>query len=294
MNSMCRIKCQFTLKVIVFVILGGLSLLVHAKVGQYEKVGDQLLTNSTFENNFEDWIVHSGVGKNITRHGDGVRFISGNADTSVQMAQKLDFSMLSGRVMLKASLKSKDIKKGEEGLADENVIYTVARRGLLLGWFVFVVVLIGPLYKNLSSSKILRLLAVMALAGIIIGTTLPGKLKNSIKADISQAAYHYTNGVVSLPFFANTSWFLDITKLAHFCLFAIFSFLFFYLQKKKNHSNIFFDIFLLAAITEMMQLFIEGRGPLFADVVLDMAGCLAGYLLFRFNRKRLFSRDTAG
>ena len=122
------------------------------------------------------------------------------------------------------------------------------------------------------------------LVAIIVGTTLPGVMKNELKSDLVLEAKTYaismSGSVVSVAkdFAENFDGKLafDVTKIAHFGLFFLLTCFILWQQPRQDLLSFFMDILLFACATEFAQLFIEGRSALPADVVIDMAGCGAG------------------
>ena len=67
-------------------------------------------------------------------------------------------------------------------------------------------------------------------------------------------------------------------------LFGLFGLLIFLLLWQNIHSKpllILIDVLMLACATEFLQLFVEGRGALPLDVVIDMAGSATALLIYK-------------
>jgi VanZ family protein len=64
----------------------------------------------------------------------------------------------------------------------------------------------------------------------------------------------------------------DITKVAHFLLFAILGGLLYVRQGRGSVWRVVVDTGMFACGTELVQLFVDGRSALVGDVVLDMGG----------------------
>jgi len=69
---------------------------------------------------------------------------------------------------------------------------------------------------------------------------------------------------------------VDITKVAHFVLFALLAFLLRLTSPARPVRMLMLDLFMLACATELSQFFINDRSPLFTDVMIDMAGGVMG------------------
>lgn len=72
--------------------------------------------------------------------------------------------------------------------------------------------------------------------------------------------------------------------VVHFAFFALFGFILSFVSKEQP-SLLALYLFLFAGSTEMIQFFIEGRGPNITDALIDYAGggtgILAGILCFK-------------
>lgn len=77
----------------------------------------------------------------------------------------------------------------------------------------------------------------------------------------------------------------DITKIAHFSLFALLA-LVLLLKQKTPLLQLFCKLLLLASASEMIQLYADERTPLFTDVLIDMAGVGIVFLSFKYREWR--------
>jgi VanZ family protein len=78
---------------------------------------------------------------------------------------------------------------------------------------------------------------------------------------------------------SNLKWKM-INNTGHFILFLILAMVLLFSFPNKNFP-IFLTILMLGCATELMQFFIEGRGPGFGDLMLDIGGAFFGGLTAR-------------
>lgn len=88
------------------------------------------------------------------------------------------------------------------------------------------------------------------------------------------------------PLLSSLFMIIPIRKMAHMFLYSMLSFLFFVLFHTKKGWNIFLEgavsvgaAFLYACTDEFHQLFVEGRGASFLDVIIDTAGASLSVIL---------------
>lgn len=161
-------------------------------------------------------------------------------------------------------------------LVTQTLVYTWVQRIILFSWAVFAVFLLTGCFGNGRSLLILKVLLVISFSGIVIGTTMPGKMRNHISHEISSQIRETGIGFASgfMP---------DPSKLGHFVLFTVFSVLLSRLMTDASLFDILFKILLLAGGTELAQIYIDGRTPLFTDFFIDMAGGGCGLLMAYLN-----------
>lgn len=140
-----------------------------------------------------------------------------------------------------------------------------------------------------SRRKILKILVMLVLIMILIGVLFPKKVffKNVIaesdvynqelKAQPLSQVKKMTPVEHRIRKFLNL---LPLPKVGHFILFLFLSFCMTAIAIKKYKKNLIMDIICFAGITELMQVFIEGRTPLLMDFFLDIAGGGLGILVF--------------
>ncbi|GBE12984.1 vanZ like family protein [bacterium BMS3Abin13] len=171
----------------------------------------------------------------------------------------------------------------------ETTIYTWVKWLIRVAWILFIFVLLVPGLKG-SGSTLLKIFIVLTVLGIVIGTTLPGQVKKDLKEAITQKIETYTAPVmtkakeyaVGTTQYANVKLDIDITKIAHFCLFALLAFLLLLKDSSRSIRLILLELFMLACATECMQFYIDGRSPLVTDVVIDMAGGVVGMVAGKY------------
>ena len=163
---------------------------------------------------------------------------------------------------------------------EETSLYTWVKWLIRSTWIIFIFALFIPRLGG-GSSSILNIFIVLTVAGMVIGTSLPGHIKNDLKKDIIEEVDTYTAPVKMSPELAmNPAHYkffkLDITKIAHFCLFALLALLLLLKNPSCSIRLILLELLMLACATELMQFYVDGRSPLIADVLIDMAGSVVG------------------
>ena len=159
----------------------------------------------------------------------------------------------------------------------EATVFTWVRNGILFSWGAFSVLLIGSCFVMGRETILFRVLLVSALIAIIIGTTMPGKMKNQVSDEIKTRIHSETN-----PVGENNPW--ELSKIVHFCFFALFGLILCLMLTKAPAIHVMTIILLLAGGTEMAQFFIDGRSPLLNDFFIDAAGGLFSIILIRSKR----------
>lgn len=169
---------------------------------------------------------------------------------------------------------------------EETPIYTWVKWLIRVAWILFIFVLFVPGLKG-SGSALLKFFIVLTVLGVVIGTTLPGQVKKELKEDITQKIETYTAPVMTKTkdYAVDTAKYesvdLDITKMAHFGLFALLALLLLLKNPSRPLRLTLLELFMLACATELMQFYIDGRSPLFMDVFIDMTGGAVGMMAGR-------------
>ena len=153
-------------------------------------------------------------------------------------------------------------------------VFTWIRNGILFSWGAFSLLLIGSCFVMGRETIIFRVLLVSSLIAIIIGTTIPGEMRNQVSNEIKTRIDAENN-----PTGQANPW--DLSKVAHFSFFTLFGLILCLMMTKAPGIQVIIIILLLAGGTEMAQLYIDGRSPLFSDFVLDSGGGLFSIVLIR-------------
>lgn len=156
----------------------------------------------------------------------------------------------------------------------EAQLFAIAGNIMLSAWSAFFLLLIGSCLISNKQGIFLRLLLVCAFISIIVGTTLPGKLKNQVSNEV-RTHIHTQSAQNKNPM----TW--DLSKIWHFCSFFLFGLILCLMMTQERLSQMIFAILFLAAGTELAQLYINGRTPLITDFFIDAAGGIIGIILIR-------------
>lgn len=165
-------------------------------------------------------------------------------------------------------------------------------RWLVFGcWAIFMACVFGPELLGTCAGGMRPLLVMLVSIAILFGTTVPGAVKNEAKHELLSHAHSYASQVVELGGSSAHSlakelkkekWLkIDITKVAHFLLFAVLGGLLYVRQDQCAVWSIFVDSGILACSTELLQLFVDDRSALAGDVLIDLAGVGCAVLLLR-------------
>ncbi|MFK7779189.1 MAG: VanZ family protein [Gimesia sp.] len=150
-------------------------------------------------------------------------------------------------------------------------------------WSFFLLWLLAP-YFNRGSRWLLRGGLSLVLMLTFVGILLPGNLKVQMLAQGKEWLQSCTQiwsqnvssdavtGVALLPWF-------DVAKLGHFLIFALLARVLVFAWPERNRYYILTDLLMLAAATELLQLFVVGRSPLFTDWLIDGGGIVLGLCL---------------
>ncbi len=142
---------------------------------------------------------------------------------------------------------------------------------LLASWSILFLLLLGTCLSVSHHTPLVRLALTAAFASIIIGTTLPGKIKNQLSDEVTTQIQ-----AESQSFKAIIPW--DLSKVWHVAVFFLLGMALKATMKQPWFAHLFIMI-LLATGTELAQLFISNRSPLVSDVLIDVAGGFGGQIL---------------
>ena len=149
-----------------------------------------------------------------------------------------------------------------------------AKNILLFSWGAFFLLLVGSCVFAEKRSMLFRALLACAFISIVIGTSLPGYLKTSV-------IYEVEAQIDDISPLINQVMPWDLSKLWHACVFLLLGSALALMIKQAPLSQAMTIIIMMAAGTEMMQLFIDGRTPLVSDVFIDTAGGFVGLYFIR-------------
>lgn len=165
----------------------------------------------------------------------------------------------------------------------ETETYLWAKKLILISWGFFFAVLVGSCLFAEKKSALFRVVLTCAFISIIIGTSLPGYMKTSVVYEVE------TQIDVLSPAFADiVPW--EITKIWHACIFLILGTILSMMAAKVPFVQVMIIIMMMAAGTEMIQLYIDGRTPLISDFFIDSIGGFIGALIIKLvSRNKAFS-----
>lgn len=174
----------------------------------------------------------------------------------------------------------------------ENPLYGHVRWLVFGAWALFLISVFVPRFLGKSSGKLQPAFILLVFIAIIIGTTVPGWLKNTAKSEIQNQAATYSSQVIEYggalagdlaAGLQTAEWlWIDITKIAHFLLFGLLAGLLYAAKGNGRLRETIVDIAILACGSEMLQLFADGRSALLGDVLIDLAGAACGLLVVGF------------
>jgi VanZ family protein len=160
------------------------------------------------------------------------------------------------------------------------------RLALLLIWVAVLLWVSVPFFRS-GFSNLKQGFVLFLAVGVLVGVLMPERMKESMGAAIIA-----TDTVASTTYiptqFNNTQSFnlnphlpeLDIHKVGHFVLFTLLSIAVFGGRPyKRSIACLLAYLVLFALISEVLQLFMEGRTAQLGDVFIDSGGILNGYIL---------------
>lgn len=167
----------------------------------------------------------------------------------------------------------------------EHPTYVWIQSGLLISWGLLFLLLLGTCLSISRHTFLMRLTLAFAFASIIIGTTLPSKIKNQISEEVTTQIH------AERPAFkALVPW--DLSKVWHVVVFFLLGLVLKATMKQPWFIHLLILI-LLATGTELAQLFISNRSPLVTDSLIDVAGGFGGLILMTlFNRIRQHQKSV--
>lgn len=157
---------------------------------------------------------------------------------------------------------------------EEIQAYTWSKRIILSSWGIFFALLIGSCYFAEQKNIFLQLLLIVFFALIAIGTSMQGDIKDIIFDAIDFQLNNSSSILQSLNLSS-----MDLSKIGHFIFFLGLGFILAMILRDRKIFDFFAVIVMLACGTELIQIYIDGRTPLFSDVLIDISGGLLGIAL---------------
>ena len=175
----------------------------------------------------------------------------------------------------------------------KNPVYKFFQFPVLILWGLFLFYVFKKMFNDRAHFAVNAVLIITMIL-IVAGTTIPGKLRlnitdavdNSI-IDISTKHFKVIKekrGEFGRRIHGNTG------KIAHYCFFAFFGFLLFFIKSDNSFLMKLQILIVFAGATEMMQFFVDERGPGLFDFLIDLTGGLTGIGL----SKLLFKGKNVG
>lgn len=152
--------------------------------------------------------------------------------------------------------------------------FTWVRNILLGSWGAFFLLLAGSCLFMGRKTVLFRTLLVSVFICIIIGTTIPGNVREQVSHEIKTQMHAESHTIQAV-----IPW--DLSKVWHFCFFSFLGLILCLMMAKEPTLQLMILILLLAGGTEIVQLYIDDRSPLFTDFLIDAAGGLSGIALIR-------------
>lgn len=170
----------------------------------------------------------------------------------------------------------------------ETQTYSRIRSIILFSWSAFFLLLTGSCLFAEKRSMLFRILLACAFISIIVGTSLPGNMKDSVSHQIEMQI-----DTDSPAFKTVIPW--DLSKVWHVCFFFLLGLILCLMLRNQPAIQIMAIILMMAGGTEIVQLYIDGRTPLVSDFFIDTAGGIVGMALIRLlgmNRKIDYSENN--
>lgn len=151
----------------------------------------------------------------------------------------------------------------------ENEIYPMVKKTLLTAWGGFFLLLASSLLFTRQKNIILRVSLLVAMISILAGTTVPSDIKIALLDEVKTQI-----NAESDTFKETIPW--DLDKAGHVFFFFLLGLILRVMMANGSIFQIIAVVLMLAAGTEITQLYIEGRTPLPSDFYIDAAGAAAG------------------
>lgn len=339
-------------KVVLFLLLGAVSLGFGFGINRYIPVGGNLLPGLQLTEGSNAWLYTKAQGAVVQDSTDSIRLHLSDPDTSVNLLFVINSPQRFALLRLSGDLKTENVVAGEKSWErarlllssyDErhktlpvphkvaalegtnswrpyskvfsvspdadllrarvqllratgtmwvrnlqlhevtiSPLYHYGRYLIFTLWSAFILWLLTPYWRSrrlVSRKGLLPLLTL--LAATLGGILMPGNLKIRILAWGNHWLKDTFNLSSPLSGSAATSatallpWF-DVTKAGHFFLFALLGAVFVMLRPDRRSKYIVRDLLMLAAASELLQLFVNGRSAQVTDWLIDTGGILLG------------------
>lgn len=154
----------------------------------------------------------------------------------------------------------------------ENEIYPTVKKTILTAWGGFFLLLTGSLLFIRQKNIFLRVSLLVAMISILAGTTVPSDIKIALLDEVKTQI-----NAESDTFKETIPW--DLDKAGHVFFFFLLGLILRAMMANGSIFQIIAVVLMLAAGTEITQLYIEGRTPLPNDFYIDAAGAATGIAL---------------
>jgi hypothetical protein len=150
--------------------------------------------------------------------------------------------------------------------------------GLLIAYIVY-------FYMKAKTVLLYKIIFVFSFVSIIAGTLMSGDIKYKT-FDAADNKIHNINNKIEIK----TPPISSVSRTIHFIFFATFAISLLTLNPKILIYFIVLDIIVIAGATEILQCYIDGRGPSIIDFCIDILGSITGMLFFYIWNKRIKHR----
>ncbi len=160
--------------------------------------------------------------------------------------------------------------------------YPWMQKTVFLLWGLFLIYIFYS-YADIGKKFLIRAVLIIIFLIILSGTLMPGKIKHEIVDSINNQIYKIYSIKNKNNLKAQAQTF--IPQASHFIFFAMFTIGLILLNPKTDFYLVIFDIIILAGATEIMQCYINGRGPGAVDFIIDIAGGLTGIFIVNIKNR---------
>ncbi len=149
----------------------------------------------------------------------------------------------------------------------ETVVYDWLRKILFCGWGLFLLLFLFSFMRG-SGYLSFKIFLIVVVVAIIAGTSISAKNKK-YGSDKVMEVVHNVEKMVDFTLIPEC---VEITKVAHFCLFGFLALGMIVMQPNAGLNRVVWGVLMMAIGSEFIQYFVDGRTPLIMDVGIDMAG----------------------